>query len=451
MVLIGYHGTYTEIDSWNLENLGKNQGQTIFPGIYFSEYYDKAKEYADLAVSKFGGKARVYIAECEIEKPLDLRNNKKIFNTFRDITEFCKKYFPNWFDSEGNLLGYKIDYLDEKLRTYWGNYSIIKYAAQENGLDLKEVMLDLGFDSAIDYGEFVITSPQQILSFQEVDHQFSKEEEDIRRLPAEEEIGERDNRYAAFEETSSGYIGKAKAGRNYKTMPGNRFLRRIRIQTNGGNNIWFDMDMNRLFRKGSFAIKVPVIGETNQYVSTISFENWLPLLKQHISETGFNQLTVKRSLAEMARFHDLKIDCTCPDYRYRLKYHNSMAGNQEGEPELRPSDITNPLNDLGPLCKHLSQVMNAKSAWFDKVSRIIYNYFINLKRSQPLLFDRIIAPKLGLDQIDGNLGGTKKPEPVEPETSQENPQETQQEVEVEPEEQELTEEPESPPAQTDEG
>ena len=443
MFLIGYHGTNKEIEVWDLSHLGNNQGQSIFPGIYFSETYDHAKEFAKLAVEKKGGKPIVYVAEVEIEKPFDLRKTKKIFNSFSEIREFCRKYFPDWFDQEGNLFSYKIGYIQGKLETYAGNYSLIQYAAKENGLDLIEVLSDLGFDSAIDYGEFVITSPQQILSFQEVDHQFNSEELEKRRLPAEEDL-EDNNSYAAFETTANTYVSGARAGKNYKTMPGNRFLRRVRIQTNGGNNVWFDMDMNRLFKKGSFAIKIPVIGETSQYVSTISLNDWLPYLKQAIATSGFNQITVKRSLAEMARFKDLKINCTCPDYRYRLAYHNTMKGNEEGEPELRPSNITNPRDDLGPLCKHLSQVMSNKSAWFDKVSRIIYNYFINLKRTQPLLFEKIIAPKLGLDQLEEGKGGLKKPEPIQPveepieqeETQPENQQETQQEVqpEVNPEE-----------------
>ena len=352
MYLIGYHGTNQKIDLWDLSHLGKNQGQSIFPGIYFSETYDHAKEFAKLAVEKRGGKPIVYIAEVEIEKPLDLRKNKRVFNSFSEIREFCRKYFPDWFDQEGDLLSYKIDYVQSKLETYSGNYNLIQYAAKENQLDLIEVLEDLGFDSAIDYDEFVITSPQQILSFQEVDHQLTEEELEIQQLPAEESIGER-NVYAAFETKSNDYIRSSRNAKPYKTMPGNRFMRRVRIQANGGNNIWFDLDMNRLFKKGSFAVKIPVVGETDQYVVTISFEDWLPYLKQAIATTGFNQLTVKRSLAEMMRFHDLKVRCTCPDFRYRFSYWLTVDHDIEGEPELRPSDETNPHNDLGKGCKHV--------------------------------------------------------------------------------------------------
>ena len=448
MYLIGYHGTNQKIDLWDLSHLGKNQGQSIFPGIYFSETYDHAKEFAKLAVEKSGGKPIVYIAEVEIEKPLDLRKNKRVFNSFSEIREFCRKYFPDWFDQEGNLLSYKIDYVWSKLGTYSGNYSLIQYAAKENRLDLIEVLEDLGFDSAIDHGEFVITSPQQILSFQEVNHQLTKEELEVQQLPAEESIGER-NTYAAFETKSNDYIRSSRNAKPYKTMPGNRFMRRVRIQANGGNNVWFDLDMNRLFKKGSFAVKIPVVGETDQYIVSISFEDWLPYLKQAIATTGFNQLTVKRSLAEMMRFHDLKIRCTCPDFHYRFSYWLTVNHEIEGEPELRPSDETNPRNDLGKGCKHVLFCLNTKSIFFDKVSRIIYNYFINLKRTQPLLFEKIIAPKLGLDQLDESQGGIKKPEPVvEPEeVKEEQPEQVNQPEEVETKQdnqQEIQQEEENP-------
>ena len=418
MILIGYHGTNKEIEHWNLEGLGSNQGQSIFPGIYFAETYQSALEWAKVTAGDKGGEPIVYVAECRLNKPFDIRKQgARIFRSYSEFVRFCKKYFPDWFDKDGDLLSYKVGYVKEKFSTYWGQYGTIKYAADENKLSVIEVMLDLGFDSCIDNGEFVVTSPEQILSFEKVDHQLTQKELEKSSLPAEESF---DNYgYAAFEATANDYTRAAKAGKNYKTMPGNRFMRRVKIQTDGGNSVWFDLDMNRLFRTDSFAVKIPVIGETNRYVCTISFEGWLPILKQAIKDTGFSQLTVKRSLSEMMRFHDLKIKCQCPDYRYRMSYWNSVKGNQEGEPELRPSDQTNPHDDLGPLCKHLSQVVNNKWVFFDKVSRIIYNYFINLKKSQPLLFEKIIAPKLGLDEPKPEE--TNKPQEPTPEEQKEQP------------------------------
>lgn len=353
MILIGYHGTNTEIEVFDLNHLGSGQGQSRFPGIYFSENFEAAKNYSNLAADKNGGEPRVYVAECLLEKPLDVRKGTKLFNSFGEILNFIKKYFPKWFDENGNLLPYKEDYVTSKYETYGGQYNLIKYASEANDIPLIEVCLGLGFDSWVGDTEFVITSPQQVLSFMEVDHQLSPDEINQERLSADESLYTPE-RASAFETTSNQYIQASKKGRPYKTKPGNRFLRRVYIKMNGGNNVWFDIDMNRLFRKGSFAVKIPVVGETKEYIDTISFEDWLPKLKDDIARTGFTQLTVKRSLMEMLRFHNLKVHCTCPDWKYRFQYWATVNGEEEGDPETRPANKTNPRNDLGKLCKHLN-------------------------------------------------------------------------------------------------
>lgn len=394
MIKIGYHGTNIDIEKWAMDKIGSNQGNSVFPGIYFADTYSEALYYANLATQKYGGKPIVYIAECELENPIS--TGDRIFGSYRDILDFTKEYFPEWFDKNGNLESTKVGYLKEKQSTYRGNYAFIQFASDHSGVPLLEVVNKLGFDSCLDGStNFVITSPNQILSFEEVDHQLSEEELDKESIPSEEGI-DTDDVLVAFETKSNDYVRAAKKGRPYKTKPGNRFSRRIRIKLNGGNNIWFDIDVNRLFKKGSFALKIPVIGETKEYVCSISFNDWLPKLKDDILKSGFTQMTVKRSLMEMLRFHDLKVRCTCEDFKYRASYWLSVHNEIEGQPETRPSKITNPHNDIGKICKHLSAVINNK-IYGDKVSRIIYNYFINLKKTQKILFDKIVSPKLGLD------------------------------------------------------
>ena len=420
MIRIGYHGTNQKIETYNLDHLGENQGQTLFPGIYFASSYRVAKDQAELAAMKRGGKPIVYIAECELEKPITSSNTSgiRIFHSYSDIENFAKEYFPDWFRGNG-ILSYKADYLRGKFETYQGQYDFIKYAASENNLPLIEVFNRLGLDSYSDPHEFVITSPQQILSFEVADHEYSREELNEFKLPAEEEMANGspstiDFFMSAYEAKSNDYVRASKGGKPYSSIPGNRFTRRVRIRMNGGNNVWFDIDINRIFKKGSFAIKIPVIGETDQYVSMISFDEWLPKLKNDILSTGFNQITVKRSLMEMLRFHDLRVRCTCPDFRYRHSYWLTVHNEIEGDPELRPSDKTNPRDDLGKICKHLAFIINNK-VWGDKESRIIYNYLINLQRSQKALFDRIVAPKLGLDILkqreEEELAKQQQPQP----------------------------------------
>lgn len=447
MIKIGYHGTNQKIEFFDLEHLGKNQGQSVFPGIYFASSYNEALQWAQLAVQKSGGEPVVYIAECELNNPLDSRTTM-FFGSFGQMVQAIREYFPNWFDDQGNLHKWKYDYLREKFSTARGQYNLLVYASEESGIPLIEICQNLGFDSYVSPGEFVVTSPQQILTYEEADHEYTAEELEGGSLPAEEDFEEvyingidlsgehgfvgtqlaAESMASAYETKSNDYIRAARKGRPYKTMPGNRFQRRVHIRMNGGNATWFDIDMNRLFKVGSFAVKVPVLGETSEYACTISFDEWLPKLKEDIAKTGFTQLTVKRSLMEMLRFHDLKTRCTCPDFKYRHAYWATVHNEIEGEGEVRPSDITNPKDDLGKLCKHLIFAMNNK-IWGDKESRIIYNYLINLKRTRKAMFDRIVAPKLGLEE-------QPKEEVVEPPTPSQQPeaQPEEQPGEVTPEE-----------------
>lgn len=452
MVRIGYCGE-------NLEDFKvKSDSGLGFPGIFFYYGYSDAKKLAEAN----GGK--VYIAECELGKIKENKGGLKLFDSLSDVMVFINNYLPDWVGSDGLLLDSYRKEVNSMLSTYPGHYDLVKAAARVNNTDVAEILDDMGVNSIVMPYGFAITSPTQILSYQEVDHQLSNGELEVESLPAEESIEEATT-YAAFETRSNDYIRKAKHGKPYKTKPGNRFIRRVKIRTNGGNSTWFNIDINRLFKKSSFAVKIPVIGETSEYTCTISFEEWLPKLKADILANGFSQLTVKKSLAEMMRFTDLKVRCTCPDFQYRHAYWLTVNGDIEGDPELRPSDETNPKDDLGGICKHLSLCLNNKWTYFDKVSRIIYNYFINLERSQKALFDRVVAPKLGLDelrkraeeeaakaaenepvdQVEKELeDGIKQDQAIQPEPQVEEEQTEQEPEEITEGEPETTEEPVEP-------
>ena len=301
MVYVGYCGE-------NLENF-KIEGETGagFPGLFFYYGYSEAKKIAEINGNK------VFIAECELNKIKDNESGLRLFDSFSDVMIFIHNYLPEWINSEGDLLDSKDKLVKELLSSYVGHYDLVRLASEASGSEVAEILDEIGIDSiTMPYG-FAITSPTQILSYQEVDHQLTNEEVESQSLPEEEDIPEREA-FASFEAKSNDYIRKAKQGKPYKTKPGNRFLRRVKIRTLGGNSTWFDIDINRLFKKNSFAVKIPVIGETDEYTCTISFEDWLPKLKADILNNGFTQMTVKKSLAEMMRFNDLKVRCTCSDF-----------------------------------------------------------------------------------------------------------------------------------------
>lgn len=64
----------------------------------------------------------------------------------------------------------------------------------------------------------------------------------------------------------------------------------------------------------------------------------------------------------------VKIGCSCPDYKFRFAYH----ANKDGygfDTEHRPANITNPRNDKGPGCKHVAAVLNNEDSWINELIR----------------------------------------------------------------------------------
>ena len=83
----------------------------------------------------------------------------------------------------------------------------------------------------------------------------------------------------------------------------------------------------------------------------------------------------------------------CPDWAYRMAYWASVNDLNSGEPEDRPSDITNPKNDLGPGCKHVMLVLSNMN-WLLKVASVINNYIKFFERNRKKEYADIIYPAI---------------------------------------------------------
>lgn len=415
MIITAYHGTSFNIDFFNLDYLGKGQGQSIFAGIYFTTDKGSAEEYAKLSSEKTGNPPRVYVAEIELNNPLYANKGLKFFTTRSAFIDFLKEYFPNWF-IDGKLNPVKIGYVNEKFSTYFGQYSIIKYAAAENNIPVTEIEEDLGYDGCIDGTDIIVTNPNSILSFEEVID--SDETSDT----------------SALESIADRLIIDSKYAQDYKTMPGNRYKRRLRIRTEGGNRVWYDIDVNLFFNKDLFTWHVPVIGETDEYVVELQLEHFLPVLKDTIKNEGFSVKSFKNALTKAFRNLNVKVDCTCPDAKYRMRYWQTMKGDISGAPEYRPSDITNPKDKLGRGCKHVLFCLSNR-IHLARVARIFFNYCFNLYKTNKPLFERTIAKKLNItDEMIENRPLERRKKPISlPEESET----TITQIETNPEQEEI--------------
>lgn len=83
---------------------------------------------------------------------------------------------------------------------------------------------------------------------------------------------------------------------------------------------------------------------------------------------------------------DVKIDCTCPDFRYRFAYAATKHKFKARKPENRPSKITNP-KARGMGCKHLIKLLS-NPAWMKKCAILALSA---LRRSPMQLFFPYVA------------------------------------------------------------
>ncbi len=83
----------------------------------------------------------------------------------------------------------------------------------------------------------------------------------------------------------------------------------------------------------------------------------------------------------------------CSDFFYRFGYWATINNINSGEPQLIPSDETNPNNDLGPGCKHVMLVLS-NTSWLIKVASVINNYIKYMLKYREKQYADIIYPAI---------------------------------------------------------
>ena len=111
--------------------------------------------------------------------------------------------------------------------------------------------------------------------------------------------------------------------------------------------------------------------------------------KVTLSETPVYDISVKD-------YHNFVVDAgvvlhNCPDWKYRMNFWSTVNKINSGAPENRPSKITNPVNDLGPGCKHVMLVLSNHN-WLIKVASVINNYIKYFEKHRQREYADIIYP-----------------------------------------------------------
>lgn len=190
-------------------------------------------------------------------------------------------------------------------------------------------------------------------------------------------------------------VNQSKSGRDYASKEGNRFKRRLKCSLPGNSSAYENIDMNKLFKKDILEAKINVVGETDTYEVIISFAEVLEELKKLLKErkTTLKLNIVLRAVIRAFDRNDVYIHCSCPDFQYRFNYWATIDRYNSGDPEMRPTDETNPHGDLGSCCKHGLLVLN-KQIWIIKVASVINNYIRYMRLRNPRMYDKFIAPAI---------------------------------------------------------
>lgn len=227
------------------------------------------------------------------------------------------------------------------------------------------------------------------------------------------------NNKQLLEDNRRELIQKSKRGREEKDGQ-TRYEKRKRVRVSSSVASYNRINMNELFKRDTLIIGVNVVGETDNYVVTIKFYKVLDAIKKQLQQNNdkIEFKVIYKALASIFNSGDVYIECTCDDYKFRLAYWNSRSNINAGKPETRPSNITNPTNDLGPACKHISAVL-ANINWLMKVASVIVNYIKFMAEHQERKFADIIYPaifgrkydkevQLNLFDFDNRLSTSRK-------------------------------------------
>ena len=202
-----------------------------------------------------------------------------------------------------------------------------------------------------------------------------------------------------YEDSRSQLLSKSKKADNYapnnQMFGKNRYERRLKSKVSHSVKDYNSINMNRLFKDNILDVKVSVQGETSDYVVKISFGGFLDNLHRELDRNNdeLNLRVVSRALSSSFNSDNVYISCSCPDWKYRMGYFATKNSITSGDPELRPSKITNPNDTKGPGCKH-SLLVISNNSWLLKVASVIFNYINYMEKHYAKLYADIIYPAI---------------------------------------------------------
>lgn len=180
--------------------------------------------------------------------------------------------------------------------------------------------------------------------------------------PREKSIERMFNHSSLLEIDRKNLVGKTKA------QSTNRYNKRLSYHATSYDNV----DMSELLTKDLIVAHVTV----GDYICTIAFQGVIYNLVEILDKQPNPNITLQsviRAVTKAIDDTDIYVDCTCPDFIYRFSYYASKYGYKYGRQETRPPRETNPNDNMGSMCKHLTALLSNKR-WLVKLSSVINAY-----------------------------------------------------------------------------
>lgn len=190
-------------------------------------------------------------------------------------------------------------------------------------------------------------------------------------------------------------IIKSKSGMKYKNSEGNRWARKNLCKIANTVKDYNKINMDKFWKEDFLEFTIKVEGETNSYNVSVEFSNILQKIANNVknNDNNINVKCIYDALFSSINSSDIKINCSCPDFKYRFKVWATKYNYNLGDKETRPAKITNPNDNLGAACKHILFVLN-NVEWLQKIASVINNYINYCKDNMEYNYSRFIFPKI---------------------------------------------------------
>lgn len=150
-----------------------------------------------------------------------------------------------------------------------------------------------------------------------------------------------------------------------------RFNKRLNYQVSNFKGV----DLKQLFENDYLVFTTPV----NDYVVTLAFPGVLSELRDVVKVTNGDsrkinyQMVLKALRIAFDKTDDVKVRCSCADFKYRFMYWAYKNGYLYGPPDRGTEEFpekTNPDDALGATCKHLDLFLSNKR-WLIKAASVV--------------------------------------------------------------------------------